>query len=181
MANRRMGPPSHQTCHFNFQLLMANGGVSSSTLHMSLQLFNCQWPIGVGPGHHICHLNFQLPMGDGGPLPHPTYHFNSQLPMANGGGSSSTLHMSPQLSTADGQWGRVGPPPHCTCHFSSQLLMANGWVGPPPHHICRFNSQLPMANEQCGVVSSTFHIQSKSHHPGEGLPISPTKLNAPRQ
>ena len=140
---------------------------SSSTSHMSLQLStaDCQW--WMGPPHHTC-------------------HFNSQLPMANGGwGSSSTLNVSLQLSITDGWWG-MGPPPHhtcyfnsqqlmgwagppplCTCHFYSQLSMANGGgVGPPQHFTYHFNSQLLMGNAV--VVSSIFHNQSKSHHPGGG-------------
>ena len=70
----------------------------------------------------------------GGPPPHHTCHFNSQLQWLKGvGGSSSTLHMSLQLSTAMADGGWVGPPPHYTCHFNCQLPMANGGGWYPPN------------------------------------------------
>ena len=85
------------------------------------------------------------------------------------GWSSSTLHMSLQLSTANGQLEAGEPPLHCTCHFNSQLPMVDGGMGvssstlhmslqlstangqlgggePPLHCTCHFYSQLPMAD-----------------------------------
>ena len=126
-----VGPPPHCTCHFNSQLLIADGwwvllhiihvtstlnfqwwwGGSSSSLHMSLQLStaNGQWGV-LYIAHVTSTLNCWWPTGVG-PPPH---------------------HRSLQLSTADGKWGVLF---HITCHYS-QLLMANrDWVVPSTFHI----------------------------------------------
>ena len=129
------------TLHMSLQLLTADGqwGILHIT-HVTSTL-NCWWPLGVGGTSSIQHMSLQLSTANGqwgwvfllhiahvtstlncqwpmGGL-HITHHFNSQLLMANEGGSSSTSHISLQLSTADGQLGWVGHPPHCTCHFNS--------------------------------------------------------------
>ena len=83
-----MGLPPHHTCHFNSQLLMANGGVdgSSSTSHVSLQLSTTDGQHG-GRSSSTSHMSLQLSTADGikgmGLPPHHTCHFNSQLLMAN--------------------------------------------------------------------------------------------------
>ena len=124
---------------------------SFCTSHMSLQLSiaNGQWGgvLWVLLHIHTCHFNSQLPVANGGPPPHCKCHFNSQQPMADGVGwvllhithvtstlncqwpmgvvgSSSTSHISLQLSTANGQWG-VGRS-SSTLYMSLQLSMASG-------------------------------------------------------
>ena len=92
------------------------------------------------------------------------------------GRSSSTLHMSLEHSTANGQWGWVllhiahvtltlncwwGVLLHIARHFNSQLLMADGVGGPPPHCTYHFNYQLLMANGGVGPPQHhTSHFNS---------------------
>ena len=110
----------------------------------------------------------------------------------------SVIHFNSQMKLLIGGRG----PPHCMCHFSSQLLIgggilhisnrvkdtsSGGWDS--PHFTARqshinggvgiLHISHPVEVTLWGgwVISSTFHNQSKSHHPGVGgiLHISPTK------
>ena len=122
---------------------------------------NCQW--GEGGILHISHPMKVTSFG-GGWVGSSTFHIQTVTSIGVG-----ILHIShPDKVTSMGEG-----PPHCTCNFNSQLPMGvlsstfhiltkvtSMWGRNPPH----FTSKVTSSGRGCGwVVSSIFHIQSKSN------------------